>query len=301
LPFLDVLVKRSDNKIITSVYRKATDSGRYLNYNSNHPHSTKSGIAAGLLHRAKSHCFEKQDLKNEEERIEQILTANDYPSHVLNKIKYNLKREKKKEEKEKPVTTVVIPYVQGLSEKIQRLGREVNVRVVCSSRDTLKSTLVRTKPDVKKSMNKNVVYSIPCMCEKEYIGETSRPLEVRVNEHRQKIEKKDEGYSRLVDHALNSKHQIRWDEARVLGRESHYKKRRILEAIEMARRNYDTISRPNFDLPPIWTQLLNPCEKNTPCDRSNVEKVTAVLHTPDEAPPPLRRSARQRAIVSSLV
>jgi hypothetical protein len=67
----------------------------------------------------------------------------------------------------------------------------------------------------------------------------------------------------------------------------------------MARRNYDTLSRPNFDLPPIWTQLLNPCEKNAPRDRSSFEKITAVLHAPDEvAPPMLRRSAR---LVRSLV
>jgi hypothetical protein len=31
----------------------------------------------------------------------------------------------------------------------------------------------------------------------------------RVNEHRQKIEKKDEGYLKLVENALKSKHQIR--------------------------------------------------------------------------------------------
>lgn len=36
LPFLDVLVKRSGHKIETSVYRKPTNSNRYLNFYSHH-------------------------------------------------------------------------------------------------------------------------------------------------------------------------------------------------------------------------------------------------------------------------
>ena len=41
LPFLDTLTKPTSNFIKSTVYRKPTYTGRYLDYNSNHPTSTK--------------------------------------------------------------------------------------------------------------------------------------------------------------------------------------------------------------------------------------------------------------------
>jgi hypothetical protein len=37
LPFLDIVITRRENHLETSVYRKKTDSGRYLHYDSNLP------------------------------------------------------------------------------------------------------------------------------------------------------------------------------------------------------------------------------------------------------------------------
>jgi hypothetical protein len=47
MPFLEVLVKRSNQTIKTEVYRKPTDSGLYLQYDSNHPKTVKNGIING--------------------------------------------------------------------------------------------------------------------------------------------------------------------------------------------------------------------------------------------------------------
>jgi hypothetical protein len=168
---------------------------------------------------------------------------------------------------------VCIPYVRGLSESIQRIGYEVNVRTVFSAKDTLRSRLIRTKSDkYKKNLNKGVVYSIPCECREEYIGETGRPLEVRVNEHKKNIEKEGVGYSKLVDHALSKKHQIQWKDVKILGRESQEKKREIFECLEMAKRSFNTISQPSFSLPPVWLPLINsnvPRQKCTNAEEKN--------------------------------
>ena len=58
LPFLDVNIIRDENTLHTTVYRKKTDSGRYLNYQSNHPRSVKVGVASSLLRRAETHLFD---------------------------------------------------------------------------------------------------------------------------------------------------------------------------------------------------------------------------------------------------
>jgi hypothetical protein len=63
LPFLDVKVTKEGNKLTTTVYRKATDSGYYLHYASNHTRSLKVGVAACLLKRAETHCENKKEKK----------------------------------------------------------------------------------------------------------------------------------------------------------------------------------------------------------------------------------------------
>ncbi|CAD6207985.1 GSCOCG00010260001-RA-CDS, partial [Cotesia congregata] len=51
LSFLDVLVKRSDGKLITDWFIKPISSGRLFNWKSNHPRSQKIGMIKGLLDR----------------------------------------------------------------------------------------------------------------------------------------------------------------------------------------------------------------------------------------------------------
>ena len=64
------------------------------------------------------------------------------------------------------------------------LVAEFGLRIAFHSRNTLGKLLT-----VKHSPNpvfdtKNIIYSIPCKCGCEYMSESSRPLQVRVNEHR---------------------------------------------------------------------------------------------------------------------
>ena len=53
IPFLDTFPRPSENKIITSVYRKPTHMDRYLDFNSNHPKSAKCAVVRALSNRAK--------------------------------------------------------------------------------------------------------------------------------------------------------------------------------------------------------------------------------------------------------
>ena len=54
LPFLNVLVTRTEQGFKSSVYRKPTFIGQYLNSNSHHPYNVKKGIVCCLQHRAKA-------------------------------------------------------------------------------------------------------------------------------------------------------------------------------------------------------------------------------------------------------
>jgi hypothetical protein len=79
--------------LVTSVYRKATDSGRYLHHKSNHPRLVKVGVAACLLKRAESHCGTEKAKKEERKTV--LTTLKNY-GHT-NTVFHNLLRKEKEE------------------------------------------------------------------------------------------------------------------------------------------------------------------------------------------------------------
>ena len=86
------------------------------------------------------------------------------------------------EDNTQKLTTVCLPYVKGLAERIQKICSPYDIRTVFTSGSTL-----QVKPPTEFNMIKNCVYSIPCSCDKIYKGETGRPLKVRLEEHRKAV------------------------------------------------------------------------------------------------------------------
>ncbi|XP_074037086.1 uncharacterized protein [Leptinotarsa decemlineata] len=97
LPFLDVLVKRTDTKWETSVYRKPTHTGQYLNHESNHHQSTKRGIIKTLLDRAFGLCNTKEGLEKELDIIKNDLQRNEYSKAMVEKTLAKRQQEPHKE------------------------------------------------------------------------------------------------------------------------------------------------------------------------------------------------------------
>jgi hypothetical protein len=80
-----VKIVREGDKFNTFVYRKATDSGRYFNFTSNHPRSVKVGVASCLLLRAETHCSNGETKSKEIKHIK-TLKNNGYLSRVFGEI-----------------------------------------------------------------------------------------------------------------------------------------------------------------------------------------------------------------------
>ena len=79
---MDVLVTKSDNKFITSVYQKPTFTGQYIHWNSFGPKQLKTNLTDTLTHRALKICS-KSTLKHELENICSILVKNGYPEFLI--------------------------------------------------------------------------------------------------------------------------------------------------------------------------------------------------------------------------
>jgi hypothetical protein len=76
IPFLHVHVIRKQSSIITTVYRKPTHNGRYLNFHSNHSPHVNRAIIRSLHNRATIICRGRQDLDHEVNNIKHDLQVN---------------------------------------------------------------------------------------------------------------------------------------------------------------------------------------------------------------------------------
>ena len=77
IPFLDTKCTPNPNHTIyTTVYRKATHTDRYLDWNSKHHVSAKRSVIQALTHRAKMVCSTPDLLAKEMDYMNKVLYSN---------------------------------------------------------------------------------------------------------------------------------------------------------------------------------------------------------------------------------
>ena len=186
----------------SSVYHKPTFTGQYLNFNSYHPYTVKKGIVRCWQHRAKTMSSDTDAYQEEMISLRHNLRRNNYPESITSAPR-NL--DSRKKDNTRKLTTVCLPYVKGLAERIQKICSPYDIRTIFTSGSTLRRYFFRVKPPTEFNMIKNYVYSIPCSCGKIYKGETGRPLKVRLEEHRKAVVRGEIEKSGMVDHIWKEK------------------------------------------------------------------------------------------------
>ena len=178
LPFLDTLVRRNQHgKFSTSVYRKPTNSNRYLNFRSDHPLEHKQSVVRSLIDRANALCSTTKNRQDEIKHVKDTLKLNLYPNTTLIKKPSNRTEQQFK-------GFAIIPYYPGLTEKIWCCLSNHNVKTVLKPCNTIGKKLARHKDSVDPDMRQGAVYQIPCHdCDFSYIGETKRSFSIRKKEH----------------------------------------------------------------------------------------------------------------------
>ena len=127
LPFLDVLVTRQHGGALTStIYHKLTHTNRYLQFTSHHPRHHKLSFARSLHNRLNIHITDHADYCVQSLHVRHTLPLNGYPR------KYFC-GQRKTTDRFLPTrffeSFTSIPYIQGVSDKIQRVLNEVGVKV----------------------------------------------------------------------------------------------------------------------------------------------------------------------------
>ena len=85
LPFLDILISRTDHGFSTNVFRKKTFTGQGTNFYSSCPLRFKLNSISTLLHRAYSLCSSWQNFHTEVSFLLQYFKLNSYPPSLIQK------------------------------------------------------------------------------------------------------------------------------------------------------------------------------------------------------------------------
>ena len=196
LPFLDILITRSNQYFSTSVFRKQTYTGLGSNFYSSCFFNFKLNSIFTLLHRAFSVCSDWLSFHNEVEFLRKYFQNNCYPKFVFDK--YLKKFLNNKFQPIFPVPTVPkldfyasLPYVNDtnfltlLKHIIERYFYCVNPKLVLRNPRTIGS-IFKFKDTVPDLMRSLVVYKYTCpRCNLgTYLGSTKRMLKVRIDSHR---------------------------------------------------------------------------------------------------------------------
>ena len=288
LAFLDSLVHRNeDGSLYSTVYRKPTHTDQYLHFTSHHPLSQRCGVIRTLMDRADNICTREADRIAEKAHVKQALESCGYPSKVIADVEKKAaqsrslpkpqaaakKQVSQQDRRERSMVT--LPYVQGVSEKCRRIFSKFNIQASLRPAMTLRRMLVKPKDSRPLLRTSDCVYRIPCKdCNEVYIGETSRHLEERLDEHKASVRNaekprytrsraaraKDEfEKSALGDHVAATNHSISWDDASVLATHcTDHLGRKIRESIcvRADKGHHTNRNEAGYKLPRTWDQFL---------------------------------------------
>jgi len=111
LSFLDPLITHHpDGDLSTTVFRKATHTDKYLNFQSHHPTAHKAAVARILFSRANI-CSSLMEKGVEEKHITHALKNNGYPSQFITRQSQPTRRPPIPDTVDTPKATVILPYV----------------------------------------------------------------------------------------------------------------------------------------------------------------------------------------------
>ena len=236
LPFLDVLVTRTDDGFVTDLYRKSTFSGVFTNFFSFLSIQFKACLVSTLLFRCQQLTSSSQKFHEEVMRLREILAKNSYPLEFVDQCIaafLNKKYKKPVHTVEKRTEMIVLPYLGKLSLELRhRLRKYVNkhisnckLLVIFRSQRRL-STMFRYKDVMPSDLSSYILYRYTCgTCNSSYIGKTDRHCHIRWCEHlkiqpfRGRPSKSKQKPTAVHEHLTQTGHSATLEDFEIVGRE----------------------------------------------------------------------------------
>ncbi|EYC20219.1 hypothetical protein Y032_0022g515 [Ancylostoma ceylanicum] len=208
LPFLNIEVSLHRGTYRTRWFRKPTSKNIIVHCSSSHPIRTKAAVVRNMFHTARSVCSGTNERRESIQLARSVAESNGYvPTVPYIKRNRHTKTPTSNQCGTSPQDKIpsCIPFISDEMSSSIRLclknsGLDGFVNLVDIPSDTLKRRLVRNRLYDRLCLTSNcticptgregdcmvsgTVYQISCtLCGDNYIGETARPLSLRIKEH----------------------------------------------------------------------------------------------------------------------
>ena len=188
-------ISRDGSKLKTQVYRKSTNTGLLLHFNSHTDKRYKEGLLKTTVHALSS---TREALDQECSRLRSIFTHHDYPTGLIDSTIQKVIKDpssnnepRNRDTDESNVVRLCLPFKDQIAANAVRkqmvgLSRKVGIHLqpVFTSRK-LEQQLKPREVKVPIINRQCVVYKFQCdLCDADYIGFTARHLHQRIAEHK---------------------------------------------------------------------------------------------------------------------
>lgn len=213
LPFLDVMLNRSQSELNFSVYRKPTNVPRYIPNDSFCPTSQKHAAFNSMTHRLCNLPLNANNYMTEYNYIKQAAVLNGYDANIIDRMiqrHANMKRRRNATSLTSQTQTqtkrrVCVQFAPVITNQLKRVFDRQNMTLVFSSTNKLKQKLGSTKDKTRKE-EKSGIYKIECSdCELVYVGQTRRNITTRFKEH---MDLRRAVKSAVSNHIITENHKI---------------------------------------------------------------------------------------------
>ena len=221
---------------------------KFTDYSTWTPIKYKQNLILSLLWRAKTICSTDNLYKSEKSRILEFLLNSGYKMRTANRFLEKAELKISKPKYFGPLEKTIyygmhyygfdtLNYQKDVSKSFTHLKPPGSRLIFYYKKEqTLQSIFARNYKDFGNDPGKSGVYCINCQnCDRCYIGQTGRPFQIRLNEHRNY--KGDQGKYATYDHHIKTGHQMNFSNARLLWTEYRNDNRLFLESLFMKDHN----------------------------------------------------------------
>ena len=198
LPFVGMVITKTDNRFNTSVYRKKTNKGLLLHYQSHVDNRYKRSLMRTMLDRAKRLSSSPDLFSKECQDLKTIFLKLKYPEKLIDSTfkRFHASQDQNQnriEPVDSPVL-IILPFKdQKSADSVRRQlsdhGKKIDrvLQPAFTSRKISEDLKVmETKPSLVNQQC--VVYEFKCSsCDANYIGYTSHQIHLRIEEHKYSV------------------------------------------------------------------------------------------------------------------
>ena len=210
--FLDLYIIRKTNKLEFDIYRKPSTTDITITYLSNHPIEHKLAAYRYHINRMLTLPLTKERRTHEWKTIQNVAHNNNFPNKLIIKLKQQIQRNttrQKSDRKENVNNTkwATFTYYSHKVRKITNLFKQTDIKIAFKNNNTISQILRPQTTNNTTIYNKSGIYKLTCKtCQHVYMGQTSRNLKKRYQEHVRYIRNNDL-QSAFTQHILNNQHE----------------------------------------------------------------------------------------------